>query len=218
MKEIREKIVKKKEILHYVEKLINEYSEKINYCSEDLKSESKKGLIKTVLFGVILAMVSLVLHLTANTSFFIASLVATTPFLASSILGLPISIIMTLESKIKLKKELKNLKNLLNVACLRKEYEKQTINELEEQCSFINNMNNEPNLASEIELPLVKEEIKAFAFNTHKIIKAKKSGKLNNFLCDRFNVTSQEAINLYENMINLYLNFLPFFSLLLIIF
>ncbi len=60
-------------------------------------------------------------------------------------------------------------------------------------------MNNEPNLAGEIELPLVKEEIKAFAFNTHKIIKAKKYGRLNNFLCARFNVTSKEAINLYLN-------------------
>lgn len=205
MKKFEEKINKKKDILRYVEELIREYAEKLEYYKEDIEEENSRATKNLLILGGVIAITSLILCLTANTHFFMAASIFTVPFLAPSIIGVPLTIAMTLSSKRKIRTKINEYEKLINVAKLREEYENQTIQALEEQNNHCNSEILESDYINLREVPHVEDEIRVFANNTHKIIRAKKSGKLKEFLCKRYNVTSEEALTLYENMTDLYL-------------
>lgn len=208
MKTIQEKIKKKNMTIQYLDELIQEYLDKFINAKEEKKNESRRGHIITLLSAAILVASSTLIALTVNTPLCIPALIALLPFLSASTLGLPISIITNISTKREMNKKINENEKKLNTALLRKEYENNMLQKLEEELEQNKDSHLEDgnNLVHVDENPYIEEEIEAFAFNTHKIIKARKSGKLKEFLYQRYNVGDKESLEMYEGMVDLYLN------------
>lgn len=111
-------------------------------------------------------------------------------------------------TKKELNQRITESEKMLSTAILREKYEKSTLQELEEELCQSNAPKQEEynKLKYGGENPLIGKEIETFAFNTHKIIKARKSGKLKELLSERYNVSDKESLAMYEGMVDLYLN------------
>lgn len=208
MMTLQEKIKSKKEIIEYLNEMIDKYSHNLNFYREYKKDELKSG-IRTNLLAVGGLSVSLFIsYIALNTPFSLPILIVLTPFMTVSLLGLPISICMNMETQREIRKTIRETTKKINTAVLREEYEKEILQELEDDLKYCNNINQSQNEGDSFDRAksLINKEIETFAFNTHKIINARKSGKLKQFLSDRYNVGDEEAIKMYESMVDLYTN------------
>lgn len=202
-----EKTKQKQNVLKYLNEIIDNYQEELNNSREDKKLDFKEGIIKSLLLALILVVSLSVTFATAGTALALPILIICTPILGASMLGLPVSISMLISYQRKLGKKVNELEKIINMAILREEYEYETLKELEESLRQNNYLEEENDgLTYNREKYTINKELETCAFNMPKLIKAKKSGKLSKFLWERYNVGHPDAIEMYENMIDLYLN------------
>lgn len=208
METLKEKIKMKTATIQYINEIINSYLDDLKMNKENMKDELKEGFIKTLAFALSLIGSLAITLLTANTAFSLPILIIFTPILSASLMGFLVSIIMNISTKKELNKRITESEKIINTAILREEYERNLLQKLEKELSESNDpkQKEDNKLVYIEENPLIKKEIETFAFNTHKIIKVRKSGKLKKFLSERYNVSDKESLAMYEGMVDLYLN------------
>lgn len=208
METLKEKIKMKTATIQYINEIINSYLDDLKMNKENMKDELKEGFIKTLAFALSLIGSLAITLLTANTAFSLPILIIFTPILSASLMGFLVSISMNISRKKELNKRITESEKIINTAILREEYERNLLQKLEKELSESNDpkQKEDNKLVYIEENPLIKKEIETFAFNTHKIIKVRKSGKLKKFLSERYNVSDKESLAMYEGMVDLYLN------------
>lgn len=194
-------ITRKRKILEYLNEIINAEQEKVETTKGLKKRALIGGVLRSILFGGVLLGSAVIMLTTAQTPFYTILTIALTPISVPTLLGLPLSVYMSIEEQLELRKIIANSKKVLDVAIIREEYERQVLEELLNDCDDSRAEKDFYTLDYE-EKMVVNRELETCAFNMHKLTKARKYGNLNKFLLDHFSITRNEAIEMYEALID----------------
>ena len=203
---MEEKIEKKREIIAYLNATIEQYTTRTEENKSCRKKEIKQSIFRNLILFGIGGISSIIFKGFAVSGTIIWPIfIVTIPFASMSLLGIPLSIMSDISDFNEYHKIQRKDKKLLKTAITRKAYEEE---ELE-------NLNETSNYYDEDTIPLeninygvkyiVDNELDTCASNMHKLIRARKSGKLENFLSERYNVADKESLQMYEAMIKSFL-------------
>lgn len=196
-------ILEKENIIEVLNKIIREKENEIKQNNER-SQEDKKSFLRNFEISCTVFISCLILDFCVlNTMFEIPTIIALTPFLASSTLAIPISIFTYLGEKREIKRnKMKSAKQLV-AATQRKEYETNKLNELlQEKLS----RNMDITSTKEILHPnttswLTEKEIETYASLRKILLKKLKEEQLTEYFNKNFNVYDQDAIKMYKELL-----------------
>ncbi len=199
---MEEKIEKKRQIISYLNATIEQYTRIIEESKSYRKKEIKQSALRNLILFGFGGISSIVFKGFAATGTLIWPIfIATIPFAAMSLLGIPLSIMSDISDFKEYHKIKHKDKKLLKTAITRKAYEEEELEKLNETSNYYDEYTIPLENINQGVKYIVDNELDTCASNMHKLIRARKSGKLENFLSERYNVADKESLQMYEVMI-----------------